>query len=440
MGTAMSAELEAELSKVTQFLYACPIGLVDFAMDGTIDMMNPKAMQLLQPLSAAPFVTNFFTTLESCGPEVRNLAQGFGLPRGTVCENHRIIVGTSSADAEGEATVLACTVIKLSRERFTATLADISRQVAQERRLRQAETWFSSLLESAEDFAVLSLDAAGRIDGVRLSVLRHTGLDRDAIIGHTLDVLDASDPDDARLSAAEQVLLARRDGWYLDEGWQRQGDGGRRWCQRLIVVRAEDEAHDQRTILGYTVVLRSVTRQEFDTAKLRRMLQTDHLTGVCNRARLFQVAERDLRHCVQQGQQLAVIALDVDHFKRVNDTHGHGVGDEVLKSIARACGGALLPGATFARLGGEEFVVVLPSVDLQGAVEIAERLRAVVAALSVALPNGTLSVTASLGCATLTASTRSFTALLAQADKALYAAKRSGRNRVGTSDGISAVA
>ncbi len=427
----MTGDAEAELSGLMQFLYACPDGLVDFDATGAIGLMNPKAMQLMQSV-ATSLVSNFFTAFESCGPELRNLAQGFEGRRGTVCENRRVFVRDGLGDEASDAVVLDCTMVKLSDERFIATLADVSRLVAQERRLRQAEVWFSSLLEDGEDFDVLSLDAAGRIDGVRADLLEGTGLSRDAVIGRMLDVFERPDPDDAPSDLAGRIALARRDGWHLDEGWRRSKDGERRWCQRLIVVKGGHEVVGngrEQAVSGFVAVLRSTTKQSFDATKLRRLLQTDHLTGACNRARFFEIAERELRQGSYRGQSLSVVTMDVDHFKRINDTHGHAVGDEVLKAITAACQGVLGPADTFARLGGEEFVA-MTATDASGARALAEALRHAVAALRVPSAAGVLRVTASFGCASLSPSIRTMATLLAEADKALYAAKHAGRNRV----------
>ncbi len=438
----MSEDLEAELSNLMQFLYSCPIGLVDFDATGAIGLMNPKAMQLMKLMPATPQVSNLFTVFESCGPELRNLAQGFEGRRGTVCENRRIFVRDGFGDEANDAVVLDCTMVKLSDERFCATLSDVSRQVAQERRLRQAEVWFSSLLDDADDFDVLSLDAAGRIDGVKADLLEGAGLPRDAVIGRMLDVFEYPDPDGARSDIVDKIALARRDGWHLDEGWHWSKDGERRWCQRLIVVKSDHEVSGkacEQALSGYVAVLRSTTKQSFDATKLRRLLQTDHLTGACNRARFFEIAEQELRQGLYRGQPLSVVMMDVDHFKRINDTHGHAVGDEALKAITAACQGVLGPSDTFARLGGEEFVALMVT-DMEGALAMAEALRATIANLQIPSAASVLQVTASFGCASLSPSLRSIAALLAEADRALYSAKHAGRNRVGVAGLIKAVA
>ncbi len=438
----MHSEDEDDLNKLMQFLYICPVGLVDFDASGTIGLMNPKAMELMRPLADVAQFDNFFSAFQTCGPELRNLAQGFAGRRGTVCENRRVFVRDGSPEEAADAVVLDCTMVKLSDQRFIVSLSDVSRQVAQERRLRQAEVWFSSLIDGADAFDVLSLDAAGRIDGVKDDLLEDAGLSREAVMGRMLDVFDCPDVDGAPSDVAGKVAQARRDGWHLDEGWRRGRDGERRWCQRLVVVRSDEEpglAAQGRSVSGYVAVLRSTTRQSFDAAKLRRLLQTDHLTGACNRAHFFEIAERELRRSPYRSHPLSVVSMDVDHFKQINDTHGHAVGDEVLKAITAACQGVLGPSDTFARLGGEEFVAML-GTDITGALAKAETLRATIADLRIPSPAGLLRITASFGCASVSPSLRTMAALLEEADHALYSAKHAGRNRVGFAQGIAAVA
>jgi diguanylate cyclase (GGDEF)-like protein len=124
-----------------------------------------------------------------------------------------------------------------------------------------------------------------------------------------------------------------------------------------------------------------------------------------------------------------VAILDVDRFKSVNDEHGHAAGDEVLRAVAERVGGALRAGDLLARIGGEEFALLLPGADLHNAAEIAERLRGLIAATPMTAGGSSLRITASLGCAVLSGD-ETTAALLARADARLYEAKRAGRNRV----------
>ena len=135
----------------------------------------------------------------------------------------------------------------------------------------------------------------------------------------------------------------------------------------------------------------------------------------------------------RDGEDCSVVLVDIDHFKSVDDTHGHGAGDEVLRQVAQALLANSRPGDSVIRYGGEEFVVVLPGVGADVASQRAEELRARCAGLAVAMPSsptGSLHVTASFGVSTFPTHAVSAAELLAAADAALHTAKGSGRDRV----------
>lgn len=428
----MTPDLEAENAALLQFLYACPAGLIEFSADGTIGMVNPAAMGLLMPIANRPFVINLFDVMDRCAPELRNLVQQFAPLQGTICDGHRIVTGRGEQSA-----VLACSIVKLAQDRYVATLSDVTEQVARERRLKQAETWFASLLDGVDDVAVLSLDANGCIDAVTPSATRQTGFTEAELLGKPFEWFDRPDRASAVPLPGEAIAVAQRDGWHLHEGWHALADGGRYWCQRLIAVRDETAG----AVAGYTLVIRAVTRQGRDAADLRRMLTRDHLTGASNRAHFFEMAERQLMRALRDDGALALVVLDVDHFKRVNDEHGHAAGDVVLREVARRCKAELRPQDIFARLGGEEFVVLLPSTPLVEASAVAERLRASLAREPINADGIQLCITASFGCSALDADpATSLAGLLAAADSALYRAKRAGRDRVALSNANQAAA
>lgn len=162
------------------------------------------------------------------------------------------------------------------------------------------------------------------------------------------------------------------------------------------------------------------------------MAVTDGLTGLYNR-RYFDVhIRRQLTHATESEKTFALLMIDVDHFKAVNDTHGHEAGDEVLVELAKRVMAAVRNVDMVARLGGEEFVVVMPDSDAEVAVAVAERLRRAVAGQPVPRKAGgdPLDVTASIGVAVYTPDGDDDSELLARADKAMYEAKRRGRNQV----------
>lgn len=160
-------------------------------------------------------------------------------------------------------------------------------------------------------------------------------------------------------------------------------------------------------------------------AETEKLARTDPLTALPNRRQFFRSGEAALAASRGSGQPLALLALDVDHFKRINDQGGHQLGDTVLREVAQCCRASLRNTDLAARIGGEEFALLLPATDLAQAQQLAERLRQEIAALQ--LP---AAVTVSIGCAELSAEMGSVDALLARADEALYAAKENGRNRV----------
>lgn len=159
--------------------------------------------------------------------------------------------------------------------------------------------------------------------------------------------------------------------------------------------------------------------------RIRRLAATDGLTGLANRRTFDDTLQRELARAARLGEDTSLILLDLDHFKDVNDNHGHQTGDEVLRRVGAALGQGSRTMDTAARLGGEEFALILPAVSADEAVEIAERVRMVIASGS-----GGPRITASAGIASFPLDAVSAEALFAAADEALFESKRRGRDRV----------
>jgi len=180
---------------------------------------------------------------------------------------------------------------------------------------------------------------------------------------------------------------------------------------------------------SHLVLVQDVTDRKNAEEELRRLVVTDPLTGLSNRRRFEEACEIETMRFRRYGVPASLVMLDIDFFKRVNDTYGHATGDAVLVALAETCRRALRETDVAARLGGEEFAVLLPMTSETGALEIAERLRTRLAATSVQTPAGRLNFTVSLGVATFSGQDEAET-VLARADAALYRAKEYGRNRV----------
>jgi diguanylate cyclase (GGDEF)-like protein len=163
---------------------------------------------------------------------------------------------------------------------------------------------------------------------------------------------------------------------------------------------------------------------------LEKWAVTDSLTGLCNRRQILNLAELEFQRAQSLKSPLSLLMLDIDLFKQVNDTHGHPIGDHVLKAAAMRFKGQLRGIDTVGRYGGDEFMILLVDSGLEAARTIAERLRQSIAGAPFETERGLVSVTVSIGIAALSEDCPDLEALIGQADGALYAAKRGGRNRV----------
>lgn len=164
--------------------------------------------------------------------------------------------------------------------------------------------------------------------------------------------------------------------------------------------------------------------------ELERAARLDYLTGICNRRAMEDLAQRALAAARRHGTPLALMIIDVDHFKRINDQLGHQGGDLALVEAVTRIRDALRSEDLVGRLGGEEFVVVMPNTDAQSAIAAGERIRTAFSGRAMAIHGQAIPVTVSVGIAVMQPEDQQFSQLLRRADHAMYAAKAAGRNRV----------
>ncbi|MDB6001717.1 MAG: hypothetical protein JWP52_3416 [Rhizobacter sp.] len=172
---------------------------------------------------------------------------------------------------------------------------------------------------------------------------------------------------------------------------------------------------------------------ERSASRLREQATYDALTGCVRRGVFTTILAQTCKRAQREGEPLSLLVLDIDNFKTVNDTHGHQAGDHVLAAVAQSVRARLRHSDVFARMGGEEFAVILPNTDAAGAARVAESVRATIEALGVGVTGGkVLNVTVSGGIASLTADdARDGSGMYQRADAALYTAKHGGRNQIG---------
>ncbi|UJW29075.1 diguanylate cyclase [Saccharothrix sp. AJ9571] len=181
-------------------------------------------------------------------------------------------------------------------------------------------------------------------------------------------------------------------------------------------------------IMGVTLVLHRSTLVQ----QLREQADADGKTGLLNAVRWTEIATSELARGRRRGMPASVLMLDLDHFKAINDRHGHLIGDKVLLAVAAALRAEVRSADVLARFGGEEFVILLPGTNRFDAVTIAERIRHRVAALTIPVAGGEIGITISIGVAAQPRDGQTLEPLLAAADRALYVAKEAGRDRVRT--------
>ncbi|HYI39484.1 MAG TPA: diguanylate cyclase [Allosphingosinicella sp.] len=285
--------------------------------------------------------------------------------------------------------------------------ADNARQSAGSERLRRRLASYYALLDHT-----IALADAGRMAEAQGVVRR--GLGKREVENVLREV--------ARIEAEEHRALAQRRSAYAMAD-RRSGNYG-------LALAAAGLAMLILLVVSAIAALRANVRADEATAELQRIAATDALTGLWNRRHLLERLEAEAGRSRRNGRPLCVAILDVDHFKRVNDLHGHPAGDEVLRMLGGLLREAVRSSDVVGRMGGEEFAILMPETDRAQARLVCERLREMVARSPVRLPSGAaLTVTLSTGIALLSGEEAS-SALISRADVALYDAKAEGRNRV----------
>jgi diguanylate cyclase (GGDEF)-like protein/PAS domain S-box-containing protein len=425
------AQLAAEHEALIQFLYLAPVGLVQTGTDGEIVMINPISAQLLMPLSRDGNLTNLFTALEDVAPELRHLCAMFARTSGMICDGLHIHLHSGTAGKRTRVPqVLSLSLMKLDDARLMAVLQDVSEQVRRERQLRQSDAWLNALLTSISDYALVGLDREGRVSCWNETIGRVTGFPP-SVVGRPYSVFY---PDDATTPARAHDRLREADdnGWSLEEGPRLRADGSQFWGSAMISPlpdRDPEPADDNEP--AYCLVLRDISDKRDLIDHRRTSAFCDHLTGVANRRAFFEAAELELTRHRRAPRPTALILFDADHFKQINDRHGHPAGDAVLRQLGAALSLTFRQVDVVARIGGEEFAVLLPSSTLAGAAAVAERLRKLVESQPATFDGTPVACTVSAGIAAIDENeTLDLDTLIKRADQALYAAKANGRNRV----------
>jgi diguanylate cyclase (GGDEF)-like protein len=203
-----------------------------------------------------------------------------------------------------------------------------------------------------------------------------------------------------------------------------------RWFLGRVTALSQASGQHAGQPLGAVVSHQNITERRLLEERLKHLASTDPLTGLTNRRRFMEVSAAAFARAIASGRRASLILFDLDHFKQVNDTQGHGGGDNALEAVAEVCRRLVRDSDLVARIGGEEFAVLLPRSDSEGAALLAERLRREIENVAPSGEKGPFRVSASFGVAGVLPTDAKLEDAMSRADAALYEAKRSGRNRV----------
>ncbi len=296
--------------------------------------------------------------------------------------------------------------------------------------VRKSEERIRALYSHQYGFMLVT-SAAGVVQSASESVSRELGFAPTELVG--TNALDLVHPDDFAAVAAVFSALTRPGSDSVNMDMRvRLGNG-----QYSDIEGNGTNLLGDRLIRGIVLNGHNISKRKHLEDDLRHLAQVDAVTGLRSRRYFFELAERETSRSQRYGRSLAVLMIDIDHFKTVNDTYGHFAGDAVLQKVGEVATKVSRASDIIGRIGGEEFALVLPETKRSQALAAAERLRVALAETAVQVPGAQdLHVTVSIGVTSLMPTDATFEAILARADAALFAAKESGRNRICTSEDI----
>ena len=286
---------------------------------------------------------------------------------------------------------------------------------------------YQELVQNARSM-ILRVTPAGAVSFINEYALEFFGFPAEDILGRSLfqTIVPASCEGCPDLRQEVLDLLARPEDFPFAEHQNVKADGARAWVSWAVrPLYAPDGAMQEIMFVGMDVSARKAME-----ARLIELATTDPLTGVANRRHFLEKAEAEVLRAERYGHPLALVLIDLDHFKKVNDTHGHHVGDKALKHLCKVLGKSLRDVDRMGRMGGEEFAALLPETDLARAAQVAERMRAALENAPVPAGSGLVWLTLSAGVAAYAPDAPTIDAMLQKADAAMYEAKAQGRNRV----------
>jgi diguanylate cyclase (GGDEF)-like protein/PAS domain S-box-containing protein len=415
---------EVQARRLAAIVDSSDDAIVSEELDGTITSWN-RAAELLYGYSSEEIIGSPITVLlpEARGREIQDILTS--ISKGQSVENRE----TTRLRKDGSSVEVSLTVSPIKDERGRVIGAssishDISGRKQMDMALRLANMQFTSAFDHAL-IGMAMVDLSGQFLQINPAFCRITGYSEQELQAANETVISYPGDQENEQQDLARLLAGEIPSYHVEKRY-RHAEGHVVWTLVGVSLIVDHEGKPLHLIRQ----IEDITERKEAVERLTYQAVHDSLTGLANRSLLQDRLNQAISRAAREKSITAVMFLDLDHFKLINDSHGHDEGDKVLVEVARRLSALVRPGDTVARLGGDEFVVVCERVDSEAQViQIAQRLHEGLSSSPIALPSGTTELVVSIGIALTHGSETDSATLLRHADAAMYRVKERGRGR-----------